>query len=389
MARSGERGQALVATVVVMEIVLVILLSALTYTQLSGRLAARQLIYAGQANNAAEAGLVEALSWFRRQTTQPVASFAPKLDTTVTPNINDTEEPSVGIVRTFEVSDLGRVRGRYEVTYGKTSDWSGTVDVTVPHGKTTASVGSVWQLESTGIIYVQNDSSVDYKTSPNKILARRTARTEIQKMAVKVPAGGAAIFATKGSSVNIGTGSRVIGGKDGVGIAYNDATAVVNGGTVSGTPSAMKASAAGQFDIPSVFGVSKQELTNMADVLVKKVADLPKDLPGMSLIVIDGNAVFDNTRPLQGSGILVVFGDMTIQANNNADYSGVIYCTGNYSQAQPSAISGAVITTGGTVKVTSSGDVSEVDYDKNIIDQIQQQMADYRFSRSPYLVGVK
>lgn len=389
MARRGERGQALVATVVVMEIVLLILLSALTYTQLSGRLAARQLIYAGQANNAAEAGLVEALSWFRRQTTQPVTTFAPKLDLAATPTVNDTEEPSTGIVRTFDVSDLGRVRGRYEVTYGKTSDWSGTVDVTVPHGKITASSGSVWQLESTGIIFIENDSSVDYKTSPNKILARRTARTEIQKMAVKVPAGGAAIFSTKGSLVTIGAGSRVIGGKDGVGIAYNDITLVSNSGTVSGTPSAMKGSAAGLFDIPSVFGVNKQELMNMADVLVKNVADLPPELPGMSLIIIDGDAVFDATRQLRGSGILVVFGNMTIAANNNADYSGVVYCTGNYSQAQPSVVSGAVITSGGTVRVTSSGDVAEIDYDKNIIDQIQQQMADYRFSRAPYLVGVK
>jgi hypothetical protein len=389
MARSGERGQALVATVVVMEIVLLILLSALTYTQLSGRLAARQLIYAGQANNAAEAGLVEALSWFRRQTTQPVTTFSPKLDNVSTPPINDTEEPSTGIVRTFDVSDLGRVRGRYEVTYGKSADWSGTIDVTVPHGKITASAGAVWQLESTGIIFIQNDSSVDYKTSPNKILARRTARTEIQKMAVKIPAGGAAIFGTKGSLVTVGSGSRVIGGKDGVGIAYNDLTLPLNSGTVSGTPSATKSNAAGLYDIPSVFGVNKQELMNMADVLVKKVSDLPPELPGMSLIIIDGDATFDNTRQLRGSGILVVFGNMTIAANNNADFSGVIYCTGNYAQAQPSLVSGAVITAGGTVKVTSSGDVAEIDYDKNIIDQIQQQMADYRFSRAPYLVGVK
>ena len=43
----------------------------------------------------------------------------------------------------------------------------------------------------------------------------------------------------------------------------------------------------------------------------------------MSLIVIQGDATFTTAQPLVGSGILVVFGNLTIPAGSN--FNGVIY----------------------------------------------------------------
>ena len=62
------------------------------------------------------AGLVDAYAWFRRQPTQPVEGFWPALDLTAEPEINETENASVGLVRTFEISPS--LWARYEVRRG-------------------------------------------------------------------------------------------------------------------------------------------------------------------------------------------------------------------------------------------------------------------------------
>ena len=51
-------------------------------------MAARALTYQGQALNAAQAGLTEGVSWFRRQTLQPVTTFQPVQNLAATPPID-------------------------------------------------------------------------------------------------------------------------------------------------------------------------------------------------------------------------------------------------------------------------------------------------------------
>jgi len=143
----------------------------------------------------------------------------------------------------------------------------------------------------------------------------------------------------------------------------------------------------------------------MADVNVSTSATttppysppLTYPLPGMSLIVITGNAAFSAAKPLTGSGVMVVLGDVDIPANSNSLWNGVLYVTGNLTMAQPSAISGAVIAagngdptgagTGGAVTLVSASDISEVDYDGAIITQINLQMGFYRQTRGVYILG--
>lgn len=410
--RRGESGQAVIAVTIIVSLVLLVLLTMLTQIQLGNRLVGRQLTYQGQAANAAQAGLVDALSWFRRQAVQPVATFQPVVNAAANPPVNDSEDTTIGIVRTYQVSGPGRLMGRYEVRIGvpltstASNAGSGVIDVTTQKGRTGA--GSVWQLESVGTIWVQNDASLPnsaYNQSPNVVLSQQTFRTEIQKMSVKLPDGGAALFSANCDNVLIDTKTKILGGSNiGVSCKPNSPVpglGIQNNGNITGA-TRTKTNSVAAYDIPSVFSVTQQELIGLADVNVTQVKDLPATLPAMSLIVINGDAVFgplpppppaaQDIRPLIGSGILVVFGNLTVQADPSNVWNGVIYVTGTLSINEPMAVSGAIIAanstnTPGAIAINSGSDISEVDYDPAMISQINTQMGSYRFSRSKYWIG--
>ncbi len=390
---SRQSGQALIATVIVMSLLLLMLLTLLTQVQVGNKVVGRQLTYEGQAMNAAQAGLADGLSWFRRQQVQPVRNFTPTVNLAANPPINDTEDTTIGIVRTYSVSSPGRVMGRYEVRYGDATKGTGVLDVTANKGKTSATAGTVWQIESTGYVWIQNDTTKQFNQQPNQIISTQTARTEIQKLSVNLPDGGAALFSARCDAVTIGTRTKIQGGA-GIGISCRNGTNnVSNSGTVTGQVNTIKVNSTAAYDVQSVFAVTTQELLGLADVSVTRMQDLPTTLPSMSLIVIRANTNWPSTQPLKGSGIMVIFGDLIIPPNSNTDWSGVIYVTGNVSISEPSLISGAIIAAnpGGagtwSVRVTSSSDVSEVDYDPSMITQINQQMGQYRYSRNAYWLG--
>jgi hypothetical protein len=393
--RHRERGQAVLATTIIISLVLLTLLTMLTQVQLGNRLVSRQLTYQGQAANAAQAGLVDALSWFRRQSVQPVKTFNPIIDNSANPPIDDTEDanvPNIGIVRNYQVSGPGRLMARYEVRKTVGTSGTGVVDVTKQKGRTTVTPGSVWQLESIGYIWVQNDSTNNnYNQSTNQVLSQQTFRTEIQKMSVNLPDGGAALFSANCDNVTIDTKTKIQGGA-GIGVSCRPGggLGMKNNGVVRGlTPT--KTNSVAPYDIQSLFAVTPQELQGLADVNVTQVSDLPNPLPAMNLIIINGPAVFDNKRPLTGSGIIVVYGDLTVAVGSNSNWSGVIYCTGNIIINEVTQVSGAIVaannSSSATVAINSGTDITEVDYDPSIINQINSQMGQYRFSRSKYWVG--
>ena len=397
---TGQSGQAVIAATIIVSLVLLVLLTMITQTQLGNRLVGRQLTYQGQAANAAEAGLVEALSWFRKQSVQPVTTFQPIVNASANPPINDSEDTSIGIVRTYQVSAPGRLMGRYEVRLGNTVAGSGVLDVTPQKGKTTSGAGSVWQLESVGTIWVQNDPSLpnsSYNQSPNTVLSQQMFRTEVQKMSVNLPDGGAALFSANCDNVTIGTKTKIQGGP-GIGVSCRPGggAGITNNGAITGATNT-KTNSVAPYDIQSIFAVSQQELLGLADVNVTQTRDLPSRLPDMSLIVINGDATFGPNqaapliRPLVGSGILVVFGNLTVNSDPSNDWNGVIYVTGNLSINQPMAVNGAIIaansSSAASIAVNSGSDISEVNYDTAVIFQINTQMGQYRFSRSRYWIG--
>ncbi len=439
----NQRGTATLLGIAAMAIVLLIVITGLVLVNLSGKLIAKQLLYKGQAYNAAEAGIVNALSWFRKQTTQPVKDdggspndptdclgFDPQNDPLASPPINETNNTGLGIERDFSVSPLGNVRGRYLVmredldcdgTIDTGRDGLGVVDRSEERGKD--SPGRVWQVESIGVIYVDADNGttdpalgdMDWPdTNGNgrpdagegEILVTQTLRSDIQRLTSSFPAQAAVI----GEGVTTVTSlARVRGGAGlgaGTGILYVGTGNPVIGGApteVSGSPATSQDLAPFEGSIPEVFGVTEQELRNMADLIgtlaeISAILQPGESLPAMNLIVVEGNGgtvSFDATRPLIGSGILVVLdGDVVIGANTNANFNGIIYVRGTYTQNAPSLISGTVMVvkksdgTGGTSNITGSGDFSEIDYDGAMIQQVQNQLGQYRFSRAPYLVSL-
>src|SRR5258708_23135555 len=86
---STERGAALVTVIFATTLILLLLMTPLTISRMSGPMAARQLSSQRQAYNAASPGLTNALSWHVRQPQQPVLTFNPPLD----PNCVSTHTP--------------------------------------------------------------------------------------------------------------------------------------------------------------------------------------------------------------------------------------------------------------------------------------------------------
>ena len=135
--------------------------------------------------------------------------------------------------------------------------------------------------------------------------------------------------------------------------------------------------------VTSIFNVSQNELVSLAKLSVPDVPSLPPTLPAMSLIVIQGNATFTTAQPLVGSGILAVFGNLTVPAGSY--FNGVIYASGNYAQSGPSLISGAVVAHG-SIALSGGSDITEVDWDGSIVQQVRNTLGSYQFSRTEYVV---
>ncbi|HYC58923.1 MAG TPA: hypothetical protein VEK79_05085 [Thermoanaerobaculia bacterium] len=366
IGRSGERGAALVLVIFASTLILLLLLTIHTMTANAGRGIVRQLQSQGQATNAAGSGLNEALSWFVHQNQQPVTAFDPKA--------GESEDLALGIVRSYEIAAQGRVWGRYEVRR------TAVADVSRKRGK--AADGALWKLESNGIVYVRNDPSQG-PGGPNFVLARRTMSVDIQRLALQLPAN-AAVSATEGSRIRVTRPSRLQGGAAGMGAAYRLSTGTPGGsGSITGNPASSTTTL--PFTIEGVFGVTQTELLSMADLVVDDERDLPDPIPDMALIVIRGNATFNPTKKLTGSGILVVLGNLILNPQSDTYYSGLVWVQGNFHMAPPGIINGAVISNG-DARVTGGSDVAEVNYDAAMLDQIRLQLGNYLFSRSPYVV---
>lgn len=335
------------------------------------------LEYYGQATNIAKAGLLDALAWFRRQTTQPVTVFDPKRDLTADPIINDTDDPAIGIVREIEVDQTADVWGRYEVQTSKVSD------VTAERGL--AGAGTFWKIESLGIIYHRVIAAQAYNVYPNRVIASIRFATEIRRTSIDLPSISAVCAGDPNQTV-IGNGTKIKGG-DNLGLGYpvtSPPKSPTVHGEVTGDP---PMSPVDDYDdsVEGVFGMSEDELRSIADYYVTSVDDLPVPIPDYNIVFFDGNPTFSSSHPLSGSGILYVTGNMTVGANSNTYWNGIIYCCGNYQQNAPSVINGSLITKN-KANFEGSGDITEVNYDANIYQQILTHTGQYRYGKPTYVV---
>ena len=356
----------------------------------------------------AKAGIVDAFAWFRRQQVQPVSSFAPRRDMNASPPVNETDDPAVGLVREYEVSP--NLWGRYEVrltvlaesyddangngTYdaGETytdananGRWDPTrevQDISAARGKVGA--GTVWRLESHGYLYARPRAELALGEGANTRLAAATVVTEIRRLTM-APPSGAAICSSRGDQVVVGNRGRILGGASAA-VTFADGTGVPNflaGSEVSGSPTAASIP---NYDssIDAVFGVSTAELKSMADVSTTDAGAIPAPVGEYTLTVVDDDVVFDASRPLKGTGAVVVLGDCTIADGSNSFFSGLLWVQGDLTVRAPSYLRGVFIVQGQTDVRGVGGDYAEVNYDDGILGALLLRMGQYRHSKTVF-----
>ena len=435
---ASERGSALVVAIALL-MLLAMIPVAMQMVATSAKDTQAQIHQSSEADNAARAGLQDAISWFQRQQCQPVrqscsgsytypdAAFSP---TYPTDTLDATCSPgpcSIGLVNEFALDpDLG-LWARYEVReqpVGATNA-SAVHDVTtqrVPPPTGAVGGGLAWYIQSKAYIYWKRNPALAYNVSPNQVVGNASAATELRRLAMVLPAN-AGLIVNNESKITLSNNGRVVGGTTGAGIGYYTASATpptVDGQTASnnpgtgsyytGTPSKISIGATQVSDV-GIFGMSQASVKLLADYVVPNVAALPSNYPHLAVVYIDGNADFcaiplnGGTCPqLLGSGILYVNGSLTIESTNNALFSGLIFATGPITLNSvtlsgaviSSACSGAgagagqcnsgtgVVTAGTYVTVDGTNGASQVTYDNTVLNSIRNTLANYREDKAAY-----
>jgi hypothetical protein len=349
-----------------------------------------------QAVNVARAGLVDAEAWFRLQTQQPVcqrsmaypdAAFYPRYSTGT---FTDTEDESIGLVKTFKLGESNNLYGRYEVVRQSTNNVT-TPSANNPHAVhdisnirisgAAAGSGLVWSIESVGYVYQRKNASVAYNVAPNVLVGRARVSMELKRMGLTTFQSCVAITNRANGSIG-GTNCRLTGNPGGYCVAYNAGS----GGTWNGMTSSLGNFApvvSTAITMANVFGLTAYEMRMMSDFNVTSLSQLPTDYPSSSIVYVEGAATFDASRPLSGGGVLVVNGNLTIQSTSNAFFSGVIFVNGNATIYGPAYISGTVIVTGNLTMDGSAG-AAEIQYDQTIISAVSTNLGQYRQNKSTY-----
>lgn len=391
---SGERGTALILALLFTTVVVGVVVTG-TLTLKSQITKNRTLFITNyQAVMAARSGLTEALSWMRRQTSQPVTEFAPMLTPTANPPALDTDDPDIGLVRDFQIS--GNLWARYEVW----KEWSGDPDLNrrawrhqyacsdISLPKAGRAPGAAWRLRSVGYVYRRYEQAVAFNVEPNVVLATESTETDILRAVINLP-GEAAVNVAAGGSCNINANGRVFGG-DSAGIYFpGDTGRPSRGGRserrVTGRP-ALARSAVYDDSYEGVFGLTFAEISSMADIIVTNEDDFPDPIPDHALIVVDVGETFtvEASRPLAGTGLVVVRGDMVMQPGNNSLFSGMLYVEGNFRMHAPSEINGTVLVRG-NMTVEGASDYATINYDADALKTLMASFGAYRRVNSIYL----
>lgn len=342
-----------------------------------------------QANQFARSGLTEANSWYRRQTSQPVAVFDPVVDLSVVPPIMDTDEPEIGIVREFRIE--GKTWGRYEVWKA----WEGDPDPDrlawrrqmqardVSPQRRTGLGGTSWRLRSIGYVFEREDESVRFDQQPNRVVAVDILETEIMRRKLSPPAQSA-LTVGDGNSAHINTMGRIRGGSTGSGIYYPAGTGTPTVGPardnrVTGTPTLAQAPGAVDLSCESVFGLSYTALKASADHVVTDRRNLPSPMPELSTVVIEMPSItFDAATPLAGFALVYIRGNCMIRPGSNSNFSGLLYVEGNLDVRAPSEIDGAVVVTG-NFTLQGAGDFATINYNDEVLNTLRQSVGQYRF----------
>ncbi len=383
--RAGERGVALILGIMFTLIVVGITVTGALVLRAHQQQTKVSFVAHGQAVQFARSGLIEALGWCRKQTSQPVTVFAPQLDTVSTPPVLETIDPDIGLVREFQITNS--VWGRYEVW----KPWAGDPDAVrsvwrnqmqcedVSGMRGTLSAGSIWRIRSLGYVFQRVNPAVAFNVAPNHVIGQEMVEVEARRLALQPP-GQAALCTRNPSGINVLTRGRVNGGSIAQGIYFSNTG--TGSYTISGTgASVTPLPVGGPYDdsFEAVFGVSQSELTAMADYVVTTAADFPSPVPVDTLVLSTVGMTFTAAQPLKGTGVVAIVGNTTIGQGSYSAFSGLLYVQGNLTIREPSEIQGAVVVTG-TITVQGASDYATVTYDDSILAHLRQELGTYRLS---------
>ncbi len=383
-----QSGAAIIVAMWFTVIVAGLVLTGSLYLESHRRQTRNSFIAKAQAVQIARSGLTEALSWMRRQTSQPVMSLAPQLDPLATPPVLDTLDPDIGLVREFQVA--GKQWARYEVWKRWDSDpdptrlaWRQQMQCEdISAARLAAAAGSIWRLRSIGYVYNLEDPSKAFDEAPNWIVGRELLETEVQRLSINLP-GEAAVNVDTGSTCNINSRGRVVGGTAG-GIYYPTSTGTPNtgSGSVTGTP-ALATAISYDDSFEAVFGVGIDDLRSLADLIITTASEFPNPVPDSALVIVDTGATltWDSSLPLLGNGIVIVLGNATIGSGSLSNFTGLLYVQGDLVMRSPSEIRGAVICTGG-MTVEGSSDYSTILFDEDVLNNLRLDFGNYQRSNT-------
>jgi len=379
--RDRERGLALILGILFTIVVSGIVISGTMLLRAHRQKTETAFHLHGQAAQFARAGLIEALGWFRKQTSQPVLAFAPVLDTTSTPKVLDTLEPDIGLVREFQIS--GATWGRYEVWKQWDADpqperlaWRQQIqveDVSLARGANSA--GSVWRLRCIGYVFHQADPGVSFDTPPNRVVSQDTLETEVRRMTF-TPPGAATLCVDDLSNLTIDGRVNVQG--NGVGACYG----ATGSPTYLNSPTVVGGWSTGIYDssYESVFGLGEDDLRSLADDRVTVDADFPNPLPRNTFYFVDVPALnFTDARPLRGTALVVVKGDVVFQSASKSFFSGMLYVDGDVTIDDPAELNGTIVCNG-TVTIQGAPDWIFLTHDSGVLDALRLEIGQYRLS---------
>ena len=344
-----------------------------------------------QAVQFARSGLTEAMSWFRRQTGQPVTDFKPLRDTGATPRIVDTDDPTIGLVREFRIAR--NIWGRYEVWRKDETDPDPKrlefrrkfecQDLSAQRGFSGG--GNVWLVRCVGYVFEKRSDSMKWNESPNRVIAVATAEGEMQRLAIQPPSQ-AAVCIRRGDNATINANGRVRGGMTGAGILYpsetgDPAVGPLSENRVTGAP-ALSAAPTYDDSTRSVFGVSRNELRSMADLVISNPANFPNPIPTNAIVFVEGldaTLTLGSNKGLNGTGIVYIEGDVTVAAGTTSNFSGLLYVTGDLTLNETTDVFGAVIVQEDLV-VQGMGDYATIWYDDKVLAALRREIGQYRWT---------
>lgn len=407
-APAGERGVILIWALISVFTVGALVAAATTDLKSLTTVSDAQFSGEGQAQAVAEAGLADAYAWFRAQKVQPVSTFAPVLNLAASPPINETDDPTIGLVREYELTP--GLWARYEVMKGVPAEsftdanangirdpneayvdtnhdgkWNpahGTRDVTAERG--VSGTGAVWLLVCRGHVFQRSDDTKPLTQSPNVQLATVERAAEVRRLTLSMPTS-AAICCSKGSNLKLQDKSRI----------RSTVTAVAYP-TLTGVPLNLLADLVAPVTTLSltttwndttegVFGLAWEDLRAMADVSTSDPeSTFPSPVPVNSMIVATGDVTFDANRPLRGSGILVIKGNVSIQSGGHSSFSGMLYVDGDLTVRGPCMLEGTILCRGVVDCKGNAGDYVEIVHDAPLVAAQLTAIGQYRYTKAAY-----